>query len=551
MIDCKDVIKIYTDPNTKLRVAALRGIDLQIQQGEIVSIIGPSGSGKSTLVKVLAGIEAISSGEVCIGDYNLGKMTADELLEFRFSNIGFVHQFPERTLFLSSTVIDNLNYSASLSSKNHEENRARNLNILVKLGISHLENRQVRFLSGGEMIRTAIASALAKQVPILICDEPTGQLDSDNTEKVKELLLQVSREFGTTVIVVTHDKSFLTGVDKTCEIQSGRVSSFYSADESSLKKDDYPLEFISQLDSSQNIRIPKAVSQLLQLTKNVKISVTDDAQVTLIHPEGIPPKKIDKKDMYKQKILQITPLTKKYTKKKDVAVKLTKLSKIYQTRSTEVQAVTNIDLTIYTGEMIFIIGKSGSGKSTLIKILTGMEDSSSGEVAVLDQQIDLLSDAERARFRRENIGIVSQQGDLHPDITIKDNLFLREILSGERIILDKYPQEKLLDILSSFQIEHKESSLPFEISGGELQRASLAIAQFNAPKMLILDEPTANMDSELAEEVMTQLYNIHKQLPVTLIITTHDINLVRDSIRVVQLKDGKIEKDGIAKLLIE
>ncbi|MHA1435412.1 MAG: hypothetical protein ACTSO7_16340, partial [Candidatus Heimdallarchaeota archaeon] len=75
--------------------------------------------------------------------------------------------------------------------------------------------------------------------------------------------------------------------------------------------------------------------------------------------------------------------------------------------------------------------------------------------------------------------------------------------------------------------------------------------QFNAPKMLILDEPTANMDSELAEEVMTQLYNIHKQLPVTLIITTHDINLVRDGIRVVQLKDGKIEKDGIAKLLIE
>ncbi|MHA1306509.1 MAG: ABC transporter ATP-binding protein [Candidatus Heimdallarchaeota archaeon] len=551
MIDCKDVIKIYTDPNTKLRVAALRGIDLQIQQGEIVSIIGPSGSGKSTLVKVLAGIEAISSGEVCIGDYNLGKMTAEELLEFRFSNIGFVHQFPERTLFLSSTVIDNLNYSASLSSKNHEENRARNLNILVKLGIPHLENRQVRFLSGGEMIRTAIASALAKQVPILICDEPTGQLDSDNTEKVKELLLQVSREFGTTVIVVTHDKNFLRGVDKTCEIQSGRVSSFYSADESSLKKDDYPLEFISQLDSSQNIRIPKAVSQLLQLTKNVKISVTEDAQVTLIHPEGIPPKKIDKKDMYKQKILQITPLTKKYTKKKDVAVKLTKLSKIYQTRSTEVQAVTNIDLTIFTGEMIFIIGKSGSGKSTLIKILTGMEESSSGEVTVLDQQLDLLSDANRARFRRENIGIVSQQGDLHPDITIKDNLFLREILSGERIILDKYPQEKIINILSSFQIEHKESSLPFEISGGELQRASLAIAQFNAPKMLILDEPTANMDSELAEEVMTQLYNIHKQLPVTLIITTHDINLVRDGFRVVQLKDGKIEKDGIAKLLIE
>ena len=138
MIECKDVIKIYTDPNTNLRVAALRGIDLRIEQGELISIIGPSGSGKSTLVKVLAGIEVISSGEVIIGEYNLGKMAPEELLEFRYKNIGFVHQFPERTLFLSSTVIDNMNFAASLHSKNITDNRARNINILMKLGLSHL-----------------------------------------------------------------------------------------------------------------------------------------------------------------------------------------------------------------------------------------------------------------------------------------------------------------------------------------------------------------------------------------------------------------------------
>ncbi|MHA1356088.1 MAG: ABC transporter ATP-binding protein, partial [Candidatus Heimdallarchaeota archaeon] len=252
MIRCLDVIKIYTDEEANSRIAALRGVDLNINEGELISIIGPSGSGKSTLIKILAGIEKLSSGEVTVGGYDLGAMSQSDLLEYRLQNIGLVHQFPERTLFLSGTVGDNLAFSAGLHSKDLEENKIRTKIIMEKLGIEHLENRRVSFLSGGEMIRTAIGCMLAKNAKLLLCDEPTGQLDTENTEKVKALLREISREFGTTILVVTHDLRFLTGVDKTCEIHSGRVSSLFSGiDSTRFNITDFPLELVAQVDSSQ------------------------------------------------------------------------------------------------------------------------------------------------------------------------------------------------------------------------------------------------------------------------------------------------------------
>ncbi len=547
MIHCNDVIKIYTDEETKTRIAALRGIDLRVKKGEVISIIGPSGSGKSTLIQIFAGMLTISSGEVRVGSYEIGKLELDELLEYRLNMVGLVHQFPERTLFLSGTVIDNLNFASSLYSDNRSENRRRNMEILETLGIAHLENRRVSYLSGGEMIRTAIASALAKNAPLLLCDEPTGQLDTENTEIVKKMLRQIAREYGTTVLVVTHDMRFLKGVDKTCEIHSGRVSSLFNVEESGiLNQREFPIFFKGQIDSSQNIRIPNEVYDLLHLKDKVDFVVTEDSKVEILHPDGIPPKKIDVKEMKKQKKLSITPLKANYFDKKEIEISLKGVDKIYRSKNLEVPALTDIDLEIIKGELAFIIGPSGSGKTTIIKLVTGMEPCSAGNISVLNEELHNLNDAERAKFRRNNIGIVSQQGDLHPFITVTENLFIRDMLSGNNIILKKYPQDKIEETFTKFQIDHRKNSYPLEVSGGELQRASLAIANFGTPGFLILDEPTANMDAELADNVMDQLYKIHEELKITLLITTHDINLVRDGTRVIELKDGKIFNDGKA-----
>jgi len=547
MIECHDVIKIYADQETNTRVAALRGIDLKINKGEIVSIIGPSGSGKSTLIKIFAGMENISSGEAIVGNYNIAQLTPNQLLEYRLNTVGLVHQFPERTLFLSGTIMDNLIFASGLYSNDRKENIDRSRGIMDKLGILPLEDRKVSHLSGGEMIRTAIACMLAKNAPLLLCDEPTGQLDSENTERVKNLLRLISREYNTTVLVVTHDLRFLKGVDRTCEIHSGRVSALIHADEDmTFQERTFPLKFKSQIDSSHSVRIPNEVFRIMQLDKDLEFVVSEDSKIEIVHPEGITPRKVEIGEKKKQKRLNVEPLAKDYFANRKIDIKFKDVSKIYGRRVVKVPALTDINVEFFHGEFAFVIGPSGSGKTTMIKLISGMEPCTSGEMNIFDNDLHLLNDTERAKFRRKHIGIVSQQGELHPYITVQENLFVKEMLTGNSIAIKKYPEERLKDIFDMFQIEHRKNAYPLEISGGELQRASLAIAGFGNPNLLILDEPTANMDSELAEQVMDQLYILHQQLDLTLLITTHDINLVRDGTRVVELMDGKVSSDGIA-----
>ncbi|MHA1156385.1 MAG: ATP-binding cassette domain-containing protein [Candidatus Heimdallarchaeota archaeon] len=549
MIDCQDVIKIYNDPELNIRVAALRGIDLRISKGEVISIVGPSGSGKSTLIKILSGIESIDSGIAHIGEYELEKMSTKNLLKYRLDNIGMVHQFPERTLFLSGTVMDNLQFSSSLHSRNATENKIENKKILRELNISHLENQKVAFLSGGEMIRTSIAFMLAKNVPILLCDEPTGQLDTANTEIVKQTLRQIATDFESTVLVVTHDKRFLTGVDRTCSIHDGRVSSLIRANQSTeYENREFPLRFQSQVDSSHGIRIPDEIYDALQIKGSAEFVFTEDSKVEFVNPLGTKPKKIELKDRFRPKELKSKPFPDAYRENKEIEISLKKVSKIYKTKNITVKALDDITFDIHHGEIVFVVGPSGSGKTTFVKLITGMVPSSTGEITVLNNQLHTMTDSERARFRRENIGIVSQQGALHPFLTVTENLFLKNVLSLKNTVFDIKLQEEIKEIFTDLEIDHRKHAYPLDISGGELQRASLALAQYDSPPILIMDEPTANMDAELATKVMNKVFETHKLLDNTLIITTHDTSLVKDDFRIIELIDGKISKNGLAEI---
>ncbi|MBN1328604.1 MAG: ATP-binding cassette domain-containing protein [Candidatus Heimdallarchaeota archaeon] len=548
MISCRDLIKIYEDEEHNIRIPALRGCDLLIDKGEIIAIVGPSGSGKTTLINILAGLIKLSSGECVVNGQELADLNQNALNRFRLHNIGLVDQYPERTLFLDITVEENMNFSTYLALGDSVEDLDRNYTIRKKLGIEHLAKRQVRYLSGGEMIRTAIACALAKKVPILLCDEPTGQLDSMNTEKVKALLREVAKSFGTTILVVTHDPRFYDGVDKSCEMRDGRVTSMVSNEEQKLleNKASFPIKFKAQIDSSNNIRIPDLVIQSLNVKRELDIYLEKNGNISLANPKGLKHKEINlKKIEIRRKTLELKPLPKNYCENKDPLIEISNLSKIYQSKGVEVQAISGIDLTIYRNELLFVVGPSGSGKTTLIKLLTGLENTTAGEIILDGENFNNFTNAEKADFRREKMGLVSQQGNLHPFLTIDDNFLLKDIISLKKLktkeidgLNDQY--------LKKFQIEHRRNHFPLEISGGELQRAILAIATSNYPPIVILDEPTANFDSELAKQAIGEIYKIFKTTETTIIIATHDISIIRDGIRVVELADGHIVRDGIA-----
>ena len=547
MIKCRDLIKIYEIDENGNRIPALRGCDLEVAKGKIVSIVGPSGSGKTTLINILAGLEQISGGEAKVGDYSLDLMSQQSLNKYRMKMVGIVDQFPERTLFLDATVGENMKFITGLMLKNSSEYKERNRNILKKLAIDHLETRLVRYLSGGEMIRTAVACALAKEVPLLLCDEPTGQLDSMNTERVKDLLRQVTQEFGTTILVVTHDPRFLDGVDNTCEIRDGRVSSMLSVEEQMMLngKSGFPLRFRSQVDSTNSTRIPDLVLRSLRIKNSIEYELSENGETRLKHPEHISPKNVLLEDFkVRRKVLTMDLLPDNYHKEKELMISVKNISKIYKSNGSEVHALSDINFSLSKGELIFILGPSGSGKTTLIKLLAGTEKASKGSIFINGSDFTKLSDTEKANFRRKNIGMVSQQGNLHPHLTIDENFYLKDIFSGTRL-KSKELVDRNNEFLEKFNIIHRKNSFPLEVSGGELQRATLAIANNDFPPIIILDEPTANFDSELAEEAMNEIYQIHESSDTTFIIATHDISLIKDGFRAIELKDSRINRDGI------
>ncbi|MBN1328681.1 MAG: ATP-binding cassette domain-containing protein [Candidatus Heimdallarchaeota archaeon] len=547
MIESFDLIKIYEDEKRQIRIPALRGCDFQVERGELVTIIGPSGSGKTTLINILAGQETISSGSVKVDGINLEKLTISDLTSYRLKKISVVDQFPERNLFLNVKVEENLSLFSTLDYKDLSKvTEKRNKEIMVNLGVDHLSSRIVKTLSGGEMIRVAIACAIAKRSPVILCDEPTGQLDRENTQKVKDILSKVSEKYNTTIIVVTHDMRFLEGVDKTYIIKDGRVSAILGKEDRE-EQSKFPLKFKSHVDSSKSIRIPELIYKTLKFDDVVQFEMTEESEVTLKHPQNITPEKVEltKKEAIRKEVI-LEKIPKSYHEKRDIVIEIKNLSKDYKPLGGTVHAITDINLKIHSGEFVFIVGPSGSGKSTLLKVLAGLEKESQGEIMILDNKsFTKLSENEKAFFRRNYLGVVMQQGNLHPFLTVAENLYLKDVFTKQKKVQIK--EKNFTNLLTLFHILHRQNSYPTDISGGELQRASLAVSFYGSPKILVLDEPTANLDSDLAKTVIENLYKLHQEYNLTILLSTHDLNLINKGNRVIELVDGKIKQDGLAK----
>jgi putative ABC transport system ATP-binding protein len=218
-VRCEGVVHIYPGSGEGLDdVVALRGIDLDVDPGEFVSLLGPSGSGKSTVLGLLAGMLRPSAGRVLIGSHDVGRMHPRALARLRGSVVALILQNPSRNLLAYATVRQNLAFAAGPSGDSSDE-------LLERLGLAPLADRVTGRLSGGEQQRIAIAAALSSGAQLVLADEPTSQLDAVSREQVMELLAQVHGDFGCTVVLVTHDSAVAARSPRTVTIRDGRVGS--------------------------------------------------------------------------------------------------------------------------------------------------------------------------------------------------------------------------------------------------------------------------------------------------------------------------------------
>lgn len=199
----------------------LRGIDMQIQQGEVVSIVGPSGAGKTTLLQIMGTLDAPDSGRVLINGEETGRLKERELSAFRNRHIGFVFQFHQ--LLPEFTALENVIIPALIAGRKPSEATTASLDMLRLMGLEERASHKPNELSGGEKQRVAVARALINHPSVVLADEPSGSLDSHNKEELHQLFFDLRDRLGQTFVIVTHDEGLASLTDRTIHLKDGMV----------------------------------------------------------------------------------------------------------------------------------------------------------------------------------------------------------------------------------------------------------------------------------------------------------------------------------------
>lgn len=215
MIDIKGITKSFGS------LQVLKGIDLNIERGEVVSIVGPSGAGKTTLLQIIGTLDHPDSGSIVVNGINVGNLSTNKLSDFRNNHLGFVFQFHQ--LLPEFTAMENIMIPAFIGGKKTGEAHRRAEELLDFMGLADRSTHKPNELSGGEKQRVAVARALMNNPAVILADEPSGSLDSKNKDELHKLFFELRDRFGQTFVIVTHDESLASLTDRTIYLRDGQI----------------------------------------------------------------------------------------------------------------------------------------------------------------------------------------------------------------------------------------------------------------------------------------------------------------------------------------
>lgn len=214
------------------------------------------------------------------------------------------------------------------------------------------------------------------------------------------------------------------------------------------------------------------------------------------------------------------------------------ISKVYQTKEIETTALENINLSVYKGEFVSVMGQSGCGKSTLLNIIGLLDRPTSGTVTLLDQNCNALGDTALSHFRNRNLGFVFQSFHLIPSLNVEANVELPlDYASG---ISGAERRRRVDEVLERLDLSHRKKHMPAQLSGGQCQRVAIARAIVGRPSIVLADEPTGNLDSRMGAEVMDLLHSLNKDDGITIVMVTHNEAQARQTDRIIRFFDGRI-----------
>ena len=264
-VKVRDLVKIHH--TGKIEVQALRGLNLDISSGELVSIIGPSGSGKSTLLNIIGGLDKATAGTVSVGEKIVTSLSVHQLVDYRRKMVG--HIFQNLNLIPTLSAQENIEFSMVASGVKRGKRKQRVEELLKTVGLTDRADHKPEELSGGEQQRIAIASALANDAPVLLADEPTGELDTANARLIAEYLVKINQDLGKTIVMVTHDPSVARVSSRILRIEDGIIKTALAPSEVIVQEKAH--SYVDQIKD----RINEINTEILQLDRDFRAEKID------------------------------------------------------------------------------------------------------------------------------------------------------------------------------------------------------------------------------------------------------------------------------------
>lgn len=502
-------------------VPILNNINVTIEKGDFLAIIGNNGCGKSTFCKTLNGIiPQFISGEFSGSIYVNGVQTNQADIGSLAKKVGYVYQDFENQI-IRPTVLDDASYSCLNYA--YDDYKERGREALSKCGLKDRENDYIWQLSGGQTHLLALAGALSLEPDILILDEPIAQLDPNHADKIYEVLRDLNENHGKTIIVIEHHTEYIADYCKHVMLmKNGSVAWKLPTLEALVRVDEL---------KECNIFPPQITMAAYQLRKmspdkgenNFPTTIEEGKKYFI--PRSTKPMTSGNAKEHQDKL------------KKDTVLSFQDVIVQYKSVKGEPRVIYNhLNLDIRKGDKIALIGSNGAGKSTMMKMMVGLVKPNNGEILLREQNIAKCRPEEISR----DISMVYQNPeDMFIKATIEEDI---AYAMSVRNIPDY--EEKTNQLLERFHLSALKERDGRLLSGGQMRRASLAIGIALEPQVLLLDEPTANLDIATRKEIMKILSEM-KDITDTVMIATHDMQLVCDwAERIIVLCGGEVVADG-------
>jgi len=488
-IEVEDVFRVYaTDEGT---AAALQGLSMTVQPGEVVAVLGPSGSGKTTLLRILAGLDRPSAGHVRVAGIDLRRLRGRRLDRYRSRRLGYADQRYTDALAPELTAVELVALRLGLAGEPRAAQRRRADELLERVGLADRADSHPRELSGGEQQRLALCAALAHRPALLLADEPTGELDAANAARVYELIGELARAEGTTVLVVSHDPGSAAIADRIVQIRDGRVSSEQARER--IEDEEIVVARGGWL------RLPEELLRRGGIGDRATASLGERGIVIEgdVQPE-VAEAPADR--------IAVTPAT----------------ASAVELRGVEKRVLSGVTATIDPGRLTVVTGPSGSGKTTLLHLIAGLDVPDAGGIVVLGTQVQALDREARAAFRREHIALVAQEPPLVPFMSVRENVELYLGLRGAG-------SDGAEETLAAVGLGELAAQRVSRLSTGEQERVAIARALASKPDLLIADEPTARLDYANALAIGELLSRIARERGIAVLCATHDPAVVEQA----------------------